>query len=218
MAISDGWADTAADVKKASKVFDLPRYKETATVVMKALEKGLVVGNTAGFEPPTHPDAKTDNINLIRAAVTHIGHLGFPAYHAYYEQMPLTAQGKPLNGSEPFVLTMPHKQAVKEFWSITRYNTATRLPIDPARIGGNNRQVFAEGNTKPDKNGNVTITFSAKDPKNGTYWMPVIDGEQYYFIARYYGPLADLAGKTAQSIIYKGTPLENIIIPKKSFN
>jgi hypothetical protein len=37
----------------------------------------------------------------------------------------------------------------------------------------------------------VTITFSAEDPNDGTYWMPVIAGEPYYFIVRYYGPDLD---------------------------
>ena len=43
----------------------------------------------------------------------------------------------------------------------------------------------------PDDDGTVTITFSASDPDDGTYWMPVISGEPYYFSMRYYGP--DLA-------------------------
>ena len=60
-------------------------------------------------------------------------------------------------------------------------------------------------NTKPDDNGNVTLTFSQEDPKDGTYWMPVTDG--YYLIFRYYGPSASLNGNTAKDILFKGTPL-----------
>ena len=78
-------------------------------------------------------------------------------------------------------------------------------------------KVFGSSNTEPDKNGNVTITFSSTDPKDGTYWMPVVDGEQYYFVARYYGPRKGLAGNTASSIIYGGTPLENTFSPKSTF-
>ena len=41
-------------------------------------------------------------------------------------------------------------------------------------------------NTKPDANGNITVTFSVEDPGDGTYWMPVNAGEPYYFVVRYY--------------------------------
>ncbi len=46
--------------------------------------------------------------------------------------------------------------------------------------------IFNAYNTEPDTEGNVTITFSAEDPMDGTYWMPVNAGEPYYFIVRYY--------------------------------
>ena len=38
------------------------------------------------------------------------------------------------------------------------------------------------------QNGNITVTFSVEDPKDGTYWMPVNAGEPYYFVCRYYKP------------------------------
>ena len=63
----------------------------------------------------------------------------------------------------------------------------------------------------------VSITFSAEDPQDGTYWMPVVDGEQYYFVARYYGPRSGLQGKTAAGIMFTGTPLEAVFGPKSSF-
>jgi hypothetical protein len=43
-------------------------------------------------------------------------------------------------------------------------------------------------NTRPDKNGNITITFSVEDPRDGTYWMPANAGEPCYFVGRYYEP------------------------------
>ncbi len=46
--------------------------------------------------------------------------------------------------------------------------------------------VFNAYNTKPGANGKLTITFSAEDPEDGAYWMPVNKGEPYYFVARYY--------------------------------
>ena len=51
----------------------------------------------------------------------------------------------------------------------------------------------------------MTITFSREDPNDGTYWMPVTD--DYYFIARYYGPNARMNGNTVHDILFRGTPL-----------
>ena len=70
---------------------------------------------------------------------------------------------------------------------ITRYSVLTRNTI-PGK-----RDVFNSYNTKPDEDGNITITFSTEDPNDATYWMPVNTGEPYYFIIRYYkADLADL--------------------------
>ncbi|MBA7550500.1 hypothetical protein ES705_43016 [subsurface metagenome] len=104
-------------------------------------------------------------------------------------------------------MTLPYKPGVDLFWSVTRYGVDTFLPLNPADLGGNNIQAYNAFNTEPDEHGNVTFTFSKKDPKDGTYWMPVMDSG-YYIIARYYGPTKALNGNTAKDIIYKGTPLE----------
>ncbi len=98
-------------------------------------------------------------------------------------------------------MSLPYKPGVDLFWSVTRYGFDTFLPLNPADLGGNNIQAYNAFNTKPDKSGNVTFTFSKKDPKDGTYWMPVTDSP-YYIIARYYGPTARLYGNTAKDIVY----------------
>ncbi|ASI91734.1 DUF1254 domain-containing protein [Vibrio mediterranei] len=216
--ISDGWAQTHTNMQTiiSDDSFDKQRLNEVRNYVHELGTSGLVVNNLSGFEHPGHADDLADERR--RSLLTHLGHLGFPAEHAYYELIPMTPEGKQLNGSEDFVLTMPHDQAVGKFWSVTRYSDETRLPLDPATIGGSDRQVWAGGNTTPDDEGNVTITFSSDNPENGTYWMPVVDGEDYYFVVRYYLPQAGLAGNTAQSIIYKGTELESLMVPKATFN
>jgi len=56
----------------------------------------------------------------------------------------------------------------------------------PYFVGKND--VFNAYSTEPDENDNITITFSVEDPNDGTYWMPVIAGEPYYFVVRYYKP------------------------------
>lgn len=216
--ISDGWAQTHTNMQTiiSDDSSDKQRLNEVRNYVHELGTSGLVVNNLSGFEHPGHADDLADERR--RSLLTHLGHLGFPAEHAYYELIPMTPEGKQLNGSEDFVLTMPHDQAVGKFWSVTRYSDETRLPLDPATIGGSDRQVWAGGNTTPDDEGNVTMTFSSDNPENGTYWMPVVDGEDYYFVVRYYLPQAGLAGNTAQSIIYKGTELESLMVPKATFN
>ncbi|MHA2315416.1 MAG: DUF1214 domain-containing protein, partial [Candidatus Hermodarchaeia archaeon] len=166
---------------------------------------GQVTGSTGMFDAI---DSPTGANHLLRAAGTLLGHLGFPTHHAYYQNTPVDRKGRILSGENgPFVLTIPYDPGVGLFWSITRYANATRLPLNPADIGGNNIQAYNAFNTKPDANGNVTITFSRKDPKDGTYWMPVTG--PYYFISRYYGPASKLNGNTVHDVLFKGTKLES---------
>lgn len=140
--ISDGWAQTHDNMQTiiADTDFDQQRLAEVRRYVHDLGTSGLVVNNLSGFEHPGHADDLADERR--RSLLTHLGHLGFPAEHAYYELIPMTPEGKKLNGSEDFVLTMAHDQAVGKFWSVTRYSDETRLPLDPATIGGSERQVW----------------------------------------------------------------------------
>jgi len=48
--------------------------------------------------------------------------------------------------------------------------------------------LFRAYNTQPDVNGNITVSFSVEDLKDGTYWVPVNVGELFYFVVRYDKP------------------------------
>jgi hypothetical protein len=88
-----------------------------------------------------------------------------------------------LTGDNTEVFVFPYKpEGVELFWSVTRYSALTRNTMP-----GKN-DLFNAFNTKPDANGNITVTFSVDDPRDGTYWMPVNAGEPYYFVVRYYKP------------------------------
>lgn len=190
---------------KAAAKYTPEVHKETFENLKLFLASGGVSGNVGMFEAVDDPAGGSYK---VRAAGTLLGHLGFPVRHAYYQQIPVDAKGTRLAGKNgPFVLTLPYKPGVDLFWSVTRYDANKFLPLNPADIGGNNIQAYNAFNTKPDENGNVTFTFSKTNPKDGTYWMPVMDSG-YYIIARYYGPTSRLNGNTAKDIIYKGTPLE----------
>jgi hypothetical protein len=128
-------------------------------------------------------DSKEKGANdpKVRAAAI-VGHLGLPVHHAYYTGIFNNCNGQLLNGSTPYTVEMPYKANVNEFWSITRYSALTRNTL-PGR-----QDVYNAYNTKPGKDGNIKITFSVEDPKDGTYWMPVNAGEPYYYVERFYGP------------------------------
>ena len=201
---SKRYPETNKLIEQAAKTYDAATHKKTFEYVYNFLQTGQVTGSTGMFDAV---DSPTGANHLVRAAGTLLGHLGFPTHHAYYQNTPVDREGNLLTGDKPFVLTIPHDPQVDLFWSVTRYANETRLPLNPADIGGNNIQAYNAFNTKPDKNGNVTITFSKEDPKDGTYWMPVIG--PYYFISRYYGPNSKMNGNTVHDILFKGTKLES---------
>jgi hypothetical protein len=199
------YPQTEALMAEAAEKYTPEVHKATFESVKAFMQAGGVSGNVGMFEAVDDPDGGS---HKFRASGTLLGHLGFPVYHAYYQQLPVDSKGNRLTGaSGPFKLTVPYEPGVDLFWSITRYGANTFLPLDPALIGGQNIQVFNAFNTKPDENGNITVTFSIEDPKDGSYWMPVAE-DGYYVLARYYGPTPRLNGNTAKDILYKGTPLE----------
>jgi hypothetical protein len=159
--------------------FDIEDYKRVAQFVGQRI--ATIPNNVGGFGPIDSEEANSNDPEMRAVAI--IGHLGLPAKHALYAAGFVSCDGEYFNGSKTEVFTLPYKpQGVEEFWSITRYNFLTRNTLP-----GKN-DLYNAYNTKPDENGNVTITFSVEDPEDGTYWMPVIDGEGYYFVIRYYKP------------------------------
>jgi len=200
---STRYPETTSLMEKAGKIYTAAVHKETFDYVYNFLQTGQVTGSTGMFDAI---DSPTGANHLVRAAGTLLGHLGFPTHHAYYQNTPVDRSGRILSGANgPFMLTIPHDPGVDLFWSITRYGNDTRLPLNPADIGGNNIQAYNLFNTTPDADGNVTITFSVEDPDDGTYWMPVTD--PYYFISRYYGPNAKMNGRTVHDLLFRETSL-----------
>ena len=140
-----------------------------------------IPNNMGGFGPIDSDEPHSNDPEYRAAAI--IGHLGLPAKHALYVAGFVNCEAEFLNGDKTEVFTFPYEpEGVEEFWSVTRYSFLTRNTLP-----GKNDLLNAY-NTEPDVNGNVVITFSAENPEDGTYWMPVNDGEGYYFVARYYKP------------------------------
>jgi len=143
-----------------------------------------VTGNIGMFDAIDSEEPNSNDPEY--RAVALIGHLGLPLHHAYYGPFFTNCNDEVLNGDNVEVFTLPYEpEGVELFWSVTRYSAITRNTLP-----GKN-DLFNAYNTKPNANGNITITFSAEDPKDGTYWMPVNKGEPYYFVCRYYKPDAN---------------------------
>ncbi len=161
--------------------FSQDDYIRVSKYIGEIAPKFSDTGNTGMFGPIDSPEPHSDD-PLYRAAGI-VGHLGFPIHHAFYKPYFTNCEDRVLNGDKSEVFVFPYNPpGVELFWSVTRYSALTRNTIP-----GKN-DLFNAYNTKPDDNGNITVTFRAEDPKDGTYWMPVNPGEPYYFVVRYYKP------------------------------
>jgi hypothetical protein len=158
------------EILESAVGFTKDDYLRVSKYIGEIAPRFSVSGNTGMFGPidSTEPHS---NDPLYRAAGI-VGHLGFPIHHAFYKPYFTNCKDEVLNGDKPEVFVFPYKpKGVKLFWSVTRYSALTRNTIP-----GKN-DLFNVYNTKPDANGNITVTFSVEDHRDGTYWMPVNAGD-----------------------------------------
>jgi len=161
--------------------FSKEDYIRVSQYIGAVAPKFSATGNIGMFGPIDSKEPHSNDPEYRAAAM--VGHLGFPIHHAYYAPYFTNCKDEVLNGDKSEVFVFPYKpEGVELFWSVTRYSALTRNTL-----AGKN-DIFNAYNTKPDANGNITVTFSVEDPKDGTYWMPVNKGEPYYFVVRYYKP------------------------------
>ena len=164
--------------------FNEADYNRVSAWVGENAPTYAILGNYGKFDAVDSKEPHSNDPGNRAAAI--IGHLGLPIHHAWYAPYFTNCSDEVLNGDKTEVFTFPYKpEGVKLFWSVTRYSAITRNTL-----AGKN-DIYNMYNTKPDANGNITVTFSVDDPKDGTYWMPVNAGEPYYLIVRYYMPDAD---------------------------
>lgn len=156
-------------------------YLRVSEYIGAVAPKFGVTGNIGMFGPIDSEELNSNDAEYRAAAI--VGHLGFPVHHAYYGPFFTNCTDEVLNGDKTEIFTLPYEpEGVELFWSVTRYSALTRNTIP------DKNDLYNAYNTTPDENGNITITFSVEDPKDGTYWMPVNAGEPYYFVVRYYKP------------------------------
>lgn len=169
------------DILASAVDFSQEDYLRVSKYIGAVAPKFGVTGNIGMFGPIDSEEPNSNDPEYRAAAI--VGHLGFPVHHAYYGPFFTNCNNEVLMGDKTEVFTLPYQpEGVELFWSVTRYSALTRNTI-PAK-----NDLFNAYNTEPDANGNITIIFSIEDPKDGTYWMPVVAGEPYYFVVRYYKP------------------------------
>lgn len=105
-------------------------------------------------------------------------------YHVGY----FDGDGAPLSGDHLYKLSLKAPPPVKAFWSLTMYDSKTRRyienPIDRWAIGDRTEGLVIA------KDGSVTITISAeqpKDEKERANWLPAPNGS-FYVVLREYSP------------------------------
>jgi hypothetical protein len=161
--------------------FNDQNYKRVSEYIGENAPRLGANGNMGKFGPIDSNEPGSNDPENRAAAI--VGHLGFPVHHAFYMPYFTNCQDEVLNGDKTEVFTFPNEpEGVELFWSVTRYSALTRNTLAVKN------DIFNAYNTLPDAEGNVTVTFSVEDPKDGTYWMPVNKGEPYYFVVRYYKP------------------------------
>lgn len=169
------------EMLESSINFDKEDYLRVSNYIGENAPRYAATGNFGKYGAIDSKEKGSNSMENRASGI--VGHLGFPVHHAYYQPYFTNCGDVVLNGDKTEVFIFPYKpEGVELFWSVTRYSALTRNTIP-----GKN-DLFNAYNTEPDENGNITVTFSSEDPKDGTYWMPVTEGEPYYFVCRYYKP------------------------------
>jgi len=90
-----------------------------------------------------------------------------------------------LDGNEVYSITLPPKPPMKRFWSFVVYDNQTRslLATDQREAGFDSR-----GDVVTNKDGSVTVTFSAKKPEGKSNWVQTSPNKGFFVMYRMYSP------------------------------
>ena len=120
---------------------------------------------------------------LYYAVITSVKNYGSASF---YLDLAETPDGKWLEGSKNYKLTVPPNVPVRDFWAITTYDleTASYLrDLEPSSIDSNMKDV------EKNSDGSVDIYFGPKAPKGKeSNWLPTNPKRRFFLLARFYGP------------------------------
>lgn len=123
---------------------------------------------------------------LLLAAGVMIGQLGIPAESVRYGVILNDSSGTPLSRNKTYTIKVPEGlQKPSGYWSITLYDTETRLLI----ANPQERYSVISYTAKPDEDGDFTVTLSPGG--EGPNGIPTM-GKPPYVIFRVYNPVGDI--------------------------
>jgi len=99
------------------------------------------------------------------------------------------SEGRPLDGSRSYTLTLPPDVPAEYFWSITVYDNQTRSMLQtdqrfPSILSG-------QKGLRPDSDGSITLHFGPNEPRDRrarANWIQTVPGKGWNAIFRLYGP------------------------------
>jgi hypothetical protein len=105
-----------------------------------------------------------------------------------YSSTYVDVNGDYLDGSKTYRLRVPPNVPVREFWSITVYDPATRSQL---QTGQPLPSISSQQNPPANKDGSVDIYFAPKQPKGVAEenWIQTVAGKGFFPFYRFYGPL-----------------------------
>jgi len=105
-----------------------------------------------------------------------------------YAMLYLDKDGKPLDGSKTYKVTLPKNVPAKNFWSFVVYDNQTRSMLQT------NQQYpsvsSAKGKVRANADGSYDVYFGPKAPKGmENNWIQTVPGKGWNMLFRLYGPL-----------------------------
>ena len=97
-------------------------------------------------------------------------------------------KGEALVGNEVYTITLPPNPPMKRFWSFMVYDNQTRSILSTDQKTGG---FDSKGEVVTNKDGSVTITFSAQKPKGKSNWVQTLPNKGFFVMYRMYSPTKD---------------------------
>jgi hypothetical protein len=140
-----------------------------------------------GWVPAIMPGDQSD-LPLYHAATTKLGLLYSQKEVSTYHVGFMDSDGKPLSGTQRYVIELSPPPPVQAFWSLTMYHADTKFlvanKINRYSVGDRTRGLKAK------EDGSLAITISANEPSDPdakANWLPAPKGA-FFMVLREYSP------------------------------